>query len=324
MDIHIEQVSASQDGALLLVHGGAWDIPDNECDDHLSGLHEAMQVGRQSLNKGEGSLDVVVNVVASMEAHGAFDAGRGSVLNREGYVELDAGVMCAQRRTWGAVAGIQHFQHPVRIAKMIAEEGARQFCFLSTIEAERFAEARGFERVANKTLICARERSRFTRWLAEKKGYHTSHPFLARHDRSPRGTVGCVARDGHGHMAAATSTGGTPFRMPGRIGDSPLPGCGYFADEHGAASATGWGEAIACSVLCHRAVRLVEQGYSPGEAVENVLAVMYDSIKNVDGAGATGGIILVSAQGDGAWGFTTPRMARAAWYGDNEQFMKVG
>ena len=172
----------------------------------------------------------------------------------------------------------------------------------------------GFESIEPASLICERERRRFEA-IREKRRYHTSHPFLP--VVGPRGTVGCVALDAQGRLAAATSTGGTPFRPAGRIGDSPLPGCGFYANEMAAASATGWGEAIASVVLCKDAVDRVVRGLSVKEAAESALKAMKSTIINKDGNGATGGLILLDRYGQGAWAFTTPVMARGGVVGIN-------
>ena len=293
----------------LLIHGGAWNIPDEECEAHRKGLEEALAVGQRLLERSASALETVTAVVACMEGNGAFDAGCGAVLTREGHVELDAGVMCGYALAFGAVAGIRHFQHPVLIAKRIIEVGQRAYSMLGGDGAEHFAGAQGFTRIRNEALICSREQARFEALRRAAAQYHTSHPFLSS-DAAPSGTVGCVVKDHAGRLAAATSTGGTPFRIGGRIGDSPLPGCGYYANHAAAASATGWGEAIAAVTLCREAVYLVERGASTNEAAAEALKMMGEKIQNESGESATGGLILLNSKGEGGWAFTTPRMAR--------------
>ena len=306
---------------MLLVHGGAWDIPDEECEAHLAGLEKVLQIGKKGLLGGKHALDVVVEVVSAMESDGAFDAGVGAVLNRDGFVELDAGVMDGKTHHFGSVAGIQHYENPIQIARDIINKGRRQFCFLSGEGAESFAEKAGFPRVENDQLICERERRRHEQLLAQA-AYHTSHPFLAGDDVHPRGTVGCVALDRSGGLAAATSTGGTPFRPAGRIGDSPLPGSGFFANKDAAASATGWGEAIASMSLCYEGVRSVSHA-SAESAAADVIESMGETIQNEDGQPATGGIILLSKRGEAGFAFSTPRMARGGWYEGGELWFTV-
>ncbi|MFQ5569807.1 MAG: isoaspartyl peptidase/L-asparaginase family protein [Rhodothermales bacterium] len=306
------------DGVCLLVHGGAWNIPQEESGAHLDGLQQALDLGRTLLLAGTSALEVVTETVAVMEAHGAFDAGRGAVLTRSGTVELDAGLMDGETLAFGAVAGVRRLDHPVRVARRLLERGRGQVRLMIGEGAERFAEAEGFALIDNATLICDRERRRFEHLQREAAQFHTSHPFLTGEERMPRGTVGCVARDRQGRLAAATSTGGTPFRPLGRVGDSPLPGCGFYASEHAAASATGWGEAIATMLLCGRTVDSVEAGSTPEEAVRLRLRDMYRRVQNREGNGATGGLIVLDRHGNGAWAFTTPRMARGAWYEGGE------
>ena len=296
---------------MLLVHGGAWNIPDDECESHKKGVEKALETGKIALLAGRNAFDVVAEVVACMESDGAFDAGKGAVLNKVGAVELDAGIMDGSSRSFGAVAGIQHFEHPVMIARAIAIKGKRQYCFLAGSGAEVFARDAGFTEISNRALICEREQHRFEA-LRKRASFHTSHPFLPSAQENPLGTVGCVALDGQGRLAAATSTGGTPFRPAGRIGDSPLPGSGYYASNAGAASATGWGEAIASVSLCYEGVRSLEENGAEVSA-KKVIELLGDEIRNEEGQGATGGIILLSKKGEGAIAFSTPRMARGGW-----------
>ncbi len=306
---------------MLLVHGGAWNIPEKECAAHKKGLEKALLEGKKGLMAGKSAFEVVVDVVAVMESDGAFDAGKGAVLNRDGEVELDAGVMEGSTLKYGAVAGIQHFEHPIKIAQQIVERGERQYCFLAGIGAEKFALASGFAEISNKLLICTRELQRYEELMTQMT-YHTSHPFLPDEETAPRGTVGCVALDKNGTLAAATSTGGTPFRPAGRVGDSPLPGCGYYASRAGAASATGWGEAIASVSLCYGGVRSLEEGTAEA-AARKVINQMGQKIENLDGQGATGGIILLSKKGEGAFAFSAPKMARGGWMEGGELWMAV-
>ena len=319
----ITPAPSQPDGVGLLVHGGAWDIPQDESEAHRDGLRQAIARGRAVLLEGTPALAVVTETVAVLEGHGAFDAGCSAVLTRAGTVELDAGLMDGATLDFGAVACVGRVAHPVRLARRLLERGEGQVRLLVGEGAEQFAEAEGFNLVDNGTLICARERRRFDHLLQQAERYHTSHPFLPPHDRMPMDTVGCVARDRQGRLAAATSTGGTPFRPPGRVGDSPLPGAGYYANEHAAASATGWGEAIAAMLLAGRAVDGVAAGQSPEDAVCERLRAMHQRIKNREGEGATGGLIVLGRHGRGAWAFTTPRMARGGWQEGGEVWVEI-
>lgn len=129
----------------------------------------------------------------------------------------------------------------------------------------------------------------------------------------PRGTVGCVVRDGAGRLAAATSTGGAPYARAGRVGDSPIPGAGYFADAHGAASSTGWGEAILTTQLAARSVHAVESGQAPEDGASGAIRDLRDRIRWPGASPATGGLLLIDAQGRAGWAHSTPRMARGWW-----------
>lgn len=293
-----------------MLHGGAWAIPDAEVDAHTAGLREALTCGRALLEQGASALEVVVEVVAALEAHPAFDAGYGGVLNHRGHVELDAGLMCGHTLGYGAVAGVHRIAHPIRVAHRLLARTDGQARLLVAEGAEAFAAAEGFALVENETLIVERERNRFRRLQAAAR-YHTSQAFLP--PKGPRGTVGCVCRDQAGRLAAATSTGGTPYTLPGRVGDSPLPGCGFYAMPEAAVGTTGWGEAIATVLLAGRTADRIAAGQTPEAAAQTGLAQMYRQVVNLDGTGATGGLIAMDALGRAAWAYTTPRMARAGW-----------
>lgn len=311
MHIQSQSIPPPESGPCLLVHGGAWDIPDEACKDHRDGMQKALSRGKNLLQAGASALEAACETVMVMEHHGAFDAGCGAVLTRDGTVELDAGLMDGATLRFGAVAGVQRIAHPIQLAHTVLTQGKGQVRLMAGVGAERFAEQHGFDLIANHDLIHPREHARF-KALEQASRYHTSHSFLEA-NAQPRGTVGCVARDVNGHLAAATSTGGTPFRPAGRIGDSPLPGSGFYATAHGAASATGWGEAIATVLLCGRAVLNIAQASRPQTIVEEGLRFMATHVQNDEGVGGTGGLIYLNAAGAGAWAFTTPRMARGGW-----------
>ena len=328
MSIVLHSAAFHVQGPGLLLHGGAWDIPDEACAAHRDGLRTALDVGRRMLCDDAAAVDVVTETVAALEAHGAFDAGRGAMLNQDGCVELDAGVMNGQTLSYGSVIATKKLQHPVRVARRLMEAGQGKVRMLAGRGAERFAAAEGIEQVANDALICKRERQRFEHLQTEAERFHPSTSFLpgavsTNEVSSGHDTVGCVARDADEHLAAATSTGGTPFKPPGRVGDSPLPGAGFYANEHAAASATGWGEAIAAVVLCSRAVDAVTRGGPPETVARERLREMHERIRNPGGHGATGGLLLLASDGRGAYAFTTPRMARAGGDPQKKRFVAV-
>ena len=309
-------------GAAVLLHGGAWDIPADQHSDHLDGMREALRAARGVLEKDGSALDAVTAAVSSMESSGIFDAGRGGVLNLEGEVELDCGIMCGRSLDYGAVVGVKRIENPVMLARFILEKSDGSARILTCEGAEKIAGKNGFSLVENDELVSERERSRYSELRRRLESHHPSHPFLAS-DEVPRGTVGCVARDRTGRLSAATSTGGTPLRPPGRVGDSALPGSGYFASDSAACSATGWGEAIAASLLAGRSVDGVGAGGAPAEVLHGALEQMRNSVRNRDGRGATGGLILLDSGAAGAFAFSTPHMARAGWSEGGEGWAAV-
>jgi beta-aspartyl-peptidase (threonine type) len=310
---------------MLLAHGGAWDIPDAALDAHRDGLHTAVQRGRDRLLDGASALDVVTTVVAALEADGAFDAGCGAMLNQDGEAELDAGVMDGATLAYGAVLATKRLPQPVRVARRLLDAGEGRVRMLAGSGAERFAEAEGMELVDNHRLICDRERRRYEEIRDRVDRDHPSVSFLPGAPDSEAGTdtVGCVARDEAGRLAAATSTGGTPFKPPGRVGDSPLPGAGFYATDAGAAGATGWGEAISAVVLSHRAVMDLAGETHPESIARDRLAHMHEAVENPQGQGATGGLLLLDADGRGAYAYSTPRMARAGWQAGEVLWVEV-
>lgn len=295
----------------VLVHGGAWAIPPEETDAHLDGLRRALARARQLAERGASALDIVTETVAVLEAHPAFDAGRGAVLDRDGRPQLDAGLMDGPTLAWGAVANVRTVAHPVRLARALAE-GDGQARLMVGEGAERYAAELGIPYVEPDRLVVARERDRWEH-LRAAAGFHTSAAFSG---DAPRGTVGCVALDAEGRLAAATSTGGAPYTRPGRVGDSPIVGAGFWAGGTAAVSATGWGEAIATVQLCSRTADRVAEGETPEEASRQTMNAMRDRIQWPGASAATGGLITLDAQGRGGWAFTTPRMARGGWTPD--------
>lgn len=300
-------------GPLLLLHGGAWDIPDSVLEEHGDGLGAALNAGRTAL-QGEGTaVDVVTEAVTALEAHEAFNAGYGAMLNQDGEAELDAGVMQGASHKYGAVLATRHLAHPVGVARQLMRVGEGRVRMLAGEGAERFAETQDVELIPNERLVCPREKRRYERIKVRAEPDHPSELFLP--GVSTLGgadTVGGVVRDSSGRLAASTSTGGTPFKPPGRVGDSPLPGAGFYADDRVAVSATGWGEAIAAVGLARDVREHVVDGATAETAARSALTQMHQQIRAPDGNGATGGCIVVTPY-DAAFAFTTPRMARG-WH----------
>ena len=251
---------------VILVHGGAWAIPDDALEAHLHGVEAAAAQGWQVLQRGGSCLDAVEAAVVAMEEDETFDAGRGSFLNMDGRVQLDALIMDGATLRAGGVGCVEHIRNPIRAAKKILTESPHVY-FVGT-GAERFAQEHGIELCPNDELIIEREVERLRE--AKKQGYlEMPDEFgpMRSHD-----TVGAVALDRDGNIAAATSTGGTLNKAPGRVGDSSLIGCGCYADNRSAAvSTTGWGEPMMKLVLSKWAADRVEDGLAPQEAAQRAL-----------------------------------------------------
>ena len=291
----------------MLVHGGAWAIPNDAIDAHLHGVRAAAEAGWKVLSAGGGSLVAVEAAVIVMEDDETFDAGRGSFLNMDGRVQLDACIMDGATLRAGGVGCVEHIRNPIRAAKKILTESPHVY-FVGQ-GAERFAEQHGIELVPNSELIIDREIQRLGE--AKKQSYlQMPEEFGAAslyHD-----TVGAVAVDATGNIAAGTSTGGTLNKAPGRVGDSSLIGCGCYADNQSAAvSTTGWGEPMMKLVLSKWTADRVQEGLPPEEAAQLALAYMK---KRLNGHG---GIIVVDTKGHYGLAHNTPRMAWAAIAGDH-------
>jgi len=284
----------------MLVHGGAWAIPDGVLDAHLRGVRAAAAAGFEVLEEGGSCLDAVESAVMTMEDDETFDAGRGSFLNMDGRVQLDACMMDGATLRAGGVGCVEHIRNPIRAAKKILTDSPHVY-FVGT-GAERFAQEHGLELCANDDLIIEREVERLRE--AKKQGYlEMPDEFgpMRSHD-----TVGAVALDREGNIAAATSTGGTLNKAPGRVGDSSLIGCGCYADNLSAAvSTTGWGEPMMKLVLSKWTADHVEQGLAPQDAAQRALYYLKARLNG------HGGIILLDCKGRVGIAHNTPRMAWA-------------
>lgn len=287
----------------IIVHGGAWDIPDDQVDDHVRGCAAAASIGRDLLLGGASALDAVEAAVASMEDDPIFDAGRGSVLNQSGQVEMDAIIMDGATLRSGAVAALRHMRNPVRVARRLMQ--TTQFSMLAGEGALRFALANGFEECTEEDLLVGRELEDYREY--QRTGIlRTREEFAGR----PLDTVGACAMDRDGHLACATSTGGTRRKIAGRVGDSPIVGAGAYADDLlGAASSTGWGEKIMAVVLAKTSLDMLRDGRDAYRACEGGLEVM---ARRVDGLG---GVIMVDRTGAVGLHHNTPRMAYAFFEG---------
>jgi beta-aspartyl-peptidase (threonine type) len=272
------------------------------------------------LERGGSCVDAVEEAVAVMEDDETFDAGRGSFLTSDGKVQLDALLMDGGRMKAGGVACVERLRNPIRAARVVLEKSPHVY-FVGA-GAEEFAAAHGVELIENRELVLDRERERLSDAQARAARGLVDETFSgAMDDKSPEtayshDTVGAVALDADGNLAAATSTGGTLNKTPGRVGDSSLIGCGCYADNLSAAvSLTGWGEPIMKLVLGKWATDRVGRGVAPELAATEAIDYLYRRL------GGHGGIILLGP--DGRWGLAhnTPGMA---WGVGTEQGLQTG
>jgi beta-aspartyl-peptidase (threonine type) len=308
---------------VLLIHGGAWAMPDDAVAAHERGIAAALKAGWAALSRGGTAVDAVEAAVTVMEDDDTFDAGRGSFLTRDGRVQLDALLMNGADLKTGGVACVERLRNPIQAARLVLEKSPHVY-FVGN-GAERFATQHGMRLVDNTELIVPRERERLMAFQqAEAAGepdttfsgtneasleeeiqrslpeeLRLEDPTLHSHD-----TVGAVALDQFGNIAAGTSTGGTLSKAPGRVGDSSLIGCGCYADNESAAvSLTGWGEPIMKLVLGKWAVDRVASGASPQDAATEAIAYLFKRL------GGHGGMILLGPDGRLGIAHNTPRMA---------------
>jgi beta-aspartyl-peptidase (threonine type) len=317
---------------ILLVHGGAWAIPDDAVEAHTFGVRSALLAGYALLERGATAVDAVEAAVAVLEDDEAFDAGRGSFLTRDGKVQLDAllmdgGITGTMRA--GGVACVERLRNPIHAARLVLEKSPHVY-FVGQ-DAENFAAEHGMPLIDNSELVLDRERKRLAVAQHKERAGLPDQTFSGvqetdkeapgrasdtSYDPSSHDTVGAVALDAGGNLAAATSTGGTLNKAPGRVGDSSLIGCGCYADNLSAAvSLTGWGEPIMKLVLGKWAVDRVLAGEAPDTAAEAAIAYLFRRL------GGHGGIILLGPDGRYGLAHNTPRMA---WGVCNQRGVQVG
>jgi beta-aspartyl-peptidase (threonine type) len=292
----------------LIVHGGAWDIPDDAVEACQSGCQRALTAGWSVLNGGGSALDAIEAAIVVLENDPVFDAGFGSHLNLDGKVECDAIVMDGASLRAGAAAALQRIRNPIRLARKILETCPHMM--LVADGAERYAKANGISLCDNKELISPAE---WAAWQQCKKDAHAAE----HHRGHEQGTVGAVAIDSAGALFAATSTGGTCCKLPGRVGDSPLIGCGCYADaEAGGVSSTGYGEAIMKVVMAKAAVDRLRRAAESTSATKTAnsssraMQVAEQTIAELARrTKATAGLILLDRDGNPGFAFNTPRMA---------------
>ena len=275
-------------------------MPDDMVDAHIRGVNNALAAGWRVLDRGGSALDAVEEAVVIMEDDDTFDAGRGSFLNRDGKVQLDAFIMEGSTLRGGGVGCVERIRNPIRAARKILSESPHVYFVAEG--AENFAAEHGIALCDNRDLVIPREMERLRAFQAKaaEEAPDLFAPAIS-HD-----TVGAIALDSDGNIAAATSTGGTLNKAPGRLGDSSLIGCGCYADnETAAASLTGWGEPIMKLVLAKWAADRVAAGNLPEWVSQEAMNYLKSRVNG------HGGIIVLDAKGRIGISHNTPRMAWA-------------
>lgn len=296
----------------LALHGGAGRAPDAEAEAVQASLGIALEAGTEILRRGGSSLDAVERVIQILEDDPLFNAGRGAVFHSGGGHELDAAIMDGRTRACGAVAAVRTVRHPISLARRVMER--TRHVLLVAEGAEQFAAEQGLERVENAWFDTPRQRRA---WERARQPRREDQGRIAA-DAPHYGTVGCVALDQQGNLAAGTSTGGLNNKLPGRVGDTPLIGAGTYADNATCAvSCTGIGEQfIRHAVAYDLAARLAYRKQTLEQAVQEVL---HQVLRPQDG-----GLIALTADGTIVMEFTTAGMARAMADSTGQRLVKIG
>jgi L-asparaginase / beta-aspartyl-peptidase len=288
----------------LAIHGGAGTLPRTELDgerelQYRAGLAAALDVGFAVLQAGGASLDAVTRAIVSLEDNPLFNAGHGAVFTLDGRNELDASIMDGSTLKAGAVCGVTHIRNPIELARTVMEHS--QYVMLSGAGAEEFALSRGFALVPNAYFHTPERWRQLERIRGGEAG-------LSALTISHVGTVGAVALDGNGRLAAATSTGGMTGKRYNRIGDSPIIGAGTYADDRSCAvSATGHGEVFIRAAVAHDiCARMRFGGRTLSAAVREVVLEELPALRG------EGGVIAIDARGEIAMEFNSEGMFRAS------------
>jgi L-asparaginase / beta-aspartyl-peptidase len=304
----------------ILVHGGAGDVRPEAVAARVAGCERAAAEGAAVLAAGGSALDAVQRAVEVLESDPLFNAGTGACLDADGHLALDAAIMDGDGLRAGGVCALPPFEHPIAVARLVMEDTPH--VLLAAEAAARFAVSRGFSRADEAAMITDAARTKLE--AARKKNVvegwagDAPSPASAKRDTSG-GTVGAVARDTRGHVAAATSTGGMVNKLAGRVGDSPIVGAGTYADdEAGACSTTGHGEAMIRVCLAKTAVDELRREppvgapkVTPERTSRDALALMHRRTAQ------TGGLIVVSPDGSLGLARTTRAMTWACEHARN-------
>ena len=292
----------------LSVHGGAGSLPDDlpaeRREAYERSLGEALTLGQVILDEGGSALDAVEKIVALLEDDPLFNAGRGAVFTADGRITFDASIMDGRDLSAGAVGFVGGVRHPVTLARRVMRKTPH--VLLVGRGAEAFAREQGLEFMPAEWFWTERRREQWKRWRREHAVGAATRTGAAIRRVTGFGTVGAVALDRDGHLAAATSTGGLTGKAWGRVGDTPIVGAGTYADDRFAAiSCTGTGERFIVRASAHEVVARMRHA---GESLERAVHAVLDE----EMAPGDGGMIAVSARGEIVMHFTTPSMLRAA------------
>lgn len=300
----------------LAIHGGAGTILKSEIGDSREAairadLNAALDAGYKVLEDGGEALDAATAVVVRLEDSPYFNAGKGAVFTADGRNELDASIMDGATRRAGAVAGLTRIKNPILLARAVMERSPH--VMMIGAGAEAFAQDMKLEFVAPAYF---KTEHRWQEYLNAKA--KAAQPRAALPISNYYGTVGAVALDGKGHLAAATSTGGMVMKRYGRVGDAPIIGAGTFADERCAVSATGWGEFfIRLNVAADICARVAYGNSSVADAADEVV------LNRVPALGGNGGVISLDAKGRVSMPFNTAGMYRAAIDGEGKRVVAI-
>ncbi|WP_246167106.1 isoaspartyl peptidase/L-asparaginase family protein [Sphingomonas piscis] len=294
------QANAAPSEWKLVVHGGAGAIerarhkPEKEAAVR-AGLDRALAAGEQVLSSGGKALDAIEAAIRVLEDDPNFNAGKGAVITDDGRAELDASIMDGSTRAAGAVAGVTGTKNPIRLARAVMEKSPH--VMLAAAGADRFSREQGLEQAEQDYFILPERKKQLEEMKAKRLSALTVE--------YKYGTVGAVALDSHGHVAAGTSTGGMMGKKWGRVGDSPVIGAGTYADDRACAvSATGWGEYFIRAGVAHEiCARIRHKGEDAQTAADAVLA-------EVKSLGGDGGVIVVTPKGERVFSFNTKGMYR--------------
>ncbi len=302
----------------LALHGGAGtisqDLPDSVKQKYYEGLEEAVRTGQLVLRDGGSALDAVEQVVMKLENNPLFNAGKGSVFTKDGTHELDAAIMDGSTMRAGALTGLTTVKNPISLARIVMEES--NHIFFSGNGAEEYANETNVERVENSHFFT---KNRYEQWeRAQDQALNTDEApsYYESPNADKFGTVGAVAIDVHGNLAAATSTGGMTNKQFGRVGDVPIIGSGTFANHVAAISGTGWGERIMEQVSANTIANLVEFG---GYDLEGAVNFLLTERLQPDDAG----FIAVDRNGNIVMDMNTPGMFRGSIDSNGNKVVKI-